>query len=133
MRDPHYGEVLFHFYQNRHFDAMVHLLSARQQGRMQAYDEEPELLLGGLYLAYGMNGEAEILFKRVLEHDPSPEIYDRLANDRHLVYLRDALPRLESDAGMKSDPIHLNREGYRQLGVEIHELLQAAGAVSDVN
>ena len=61
------------------------------------------------------------------------EIYDRLANDRHLVYLRDALPRLESDAGMKSDPIHLNREGYRQLGVEIHELLQAAGAVSDVN
>ena len=61
------------------------------------------------------------------------EIYDRLANERHLVYLRDALPRLESDAGMKSDPIHLNREGYRRLGVEIHELLRAAGAVSDVD
>jgi lysophospholipase L1-like esterase len=61
------------------------------------------------------------------------EIYDRLANDRHLVYLRDALPQLESDAGMKSDPIHLNREGYRRLGIEIHELLQAAGAVPNAN
>lgn len=60
------------------------------------------------------------------------EIYDRLANDRHLVYLRDALPQLESDAGMKSDPIHLNGEGYRRLGVEIHELLRAAGAVPDI-
>ena len=61
------------------------------------------------------------------------EIYERLANDHHLVYLRDALPQLESDAGMKSDPIHLNREGYRRLGVEIHELLRAAGAVPDIN
>ena len=61
------------------------------------------------------------------------EIYDRLANDHHLAYLRDALPQLESDAGMKSDPIHLNREGYRRLGVEIHELLRAAGAVPDIN
>jgi acyl-CoA thioesterase-1 len=58
------------------------------------------------------------------------EIYDRLANDRHLVYLRDALPQLESDAGMKSDPIHLNGEGYRRLAVAIQELMRTAGAVS---
>jgi acyl-CoA thioesterase-1 len=65
---------------------------------------------------------------RLLFLEPA-EIYDRLANDRHLVYLRDALPQLESDAGMKSDPIHLNREGYRRLAVAIHELMEAAGAV----
>ncbi len=61
------------------------------------------------------------------------EIYDRLANDRHLVYLRDALPQLESDAGMKSDPIHLNGEGYRRLAMAIHERMRAAGAVPDKN
>ena len=61
------------------------------------------------------------------------EIYDRLANDRHLVYLRDALPQLESDAGMKSDPIHLNGEGYRRLAVAIQELMRTAGAVSQEN
>jgi len=69
---------------------------------------------------------------RLLVLQPA-DIYDRLANDRQLLYLRDALPQLESDAGMKSDPIHLNGEGYRRLGVEIHELLRAAGAVPDIN
>ncbi len=59
------------------------------------------------------------------------EIYDRLANHRHLVYLRDVLPQLESDAALKSDPIHLNAEGYRRLAAAIHELMQATGAVLD--
>jgi len=57
------------------------------------------------------------------------EIYDRLANDRHLVYLRDALPQLESDAALKSDPVHLNGEGYRRLALAIYDLMQVAGAV----
>jgi lysophospholipase L1-like esterase len=68
---------------------------------------------------------------RLLFLEPA-EIYDRLANDRHLVYLRDVLPQLESDAGMKSDPIHLNGDGYRRLAVALHGLMQTAGAVADI-
>jgi len=57
-------------------------------------------------------------------------IYDRLANDRHLVYLRETLPELESESGMKSDPIHLNGDGYRRLAQAIHELMKSAGALA---
>lgn len=67
---------------------------------------------------------------RLLFLEPA-EIYDRLADERHLVYLRDVLPQLESEAGMKSDPIHLNGAGYRRLAMAIQGLMQTAGAVRD--
>ena len=65
---------------------------------------------------------------RLLFLEPA-EIYDRLANDRHLVYLRETLPELESESDMKSDPIHLNGKGYRRLAEAIHELMKSAGAL----
>jgi DNA uptake protein ComE-like DNA-binding protein len=87
LRDLHYGEVLFQLYQQNYFEAIVHLLSARKQGLMKAYEDEPELLLGGLYLAYGMPDPAETLFQRVLEKSASPELQSRawlqLAKARH--------------------------------------------------
>jgi acyl-CoA thioesterase-1 len=57
------------------------------------------------------------------------QVYDRLAEKRKLVYLRDALPGLEGDPAMKSDPIHLNPNGYRRLAEAIHELLIDSGAL----
>jgi len=87
LRDLHYGEVLFQLYQENYFQAIVHLLSARKQGLMQAYEDEPELLLGGLYLAYGMPDTAEEIFQRVLAKSASPQLQDRawlqLAKSRH--------------------------------------------------
>lgn len=87
LRDLHYGEVLFQLYQENYFQAIVHLLSARKQGLMQAYEDEPELLLGGLYLAYGMPDTSEEIFQRVLAKSASPELQNRawlqLAKSRH--------------------------------------------------
>ena len=59
LRDLYYGEALYQLYQGKYFTSIVRLLTARQQGHMQAYEEEPDLLLGGLYLAYGMPDQAE--------------------------------------------------------------------------
>jgi len=77
LRDLYYGEALFQLYQKNYFTAIVHLLAARQQGHMGAYDEEPELLLGGLYLAYGMPDAAQQRFDTVLTEDVAPSIHDR--------------------------------------------------------
>ena len=87
LRDLHYGEVLFQLYQENHFQAIVHLLAARKQDLMTAYEGEPELLLGGLYLAYGMPDTAEALFEQVLAQSASEELQGRawlqLAKARH--------------------------------------------------
>ncbi|MES9859426.1 MAG: hypothetical protein ABW138_01125, partial [Candidatus Thiodiazotropha sp. 4PDIVS1] len=77
LRDLHYGEALFHLYQKEYFPAIIRLLSARKQGLMKAYADEPELLLGGLYLAYGMPDTAENLFNRVLSNAAIPEIQNK--------------------------------------------------------
>ena len=87
LRDLHYGEALYQLYQLHYFDAIVRLLTAQKQGRMQAYDAEPDLLLGGLYLAYGMADKAESIFHQVLRDSASPQVHDRawlqLAKSRH--------------------------------------------------
>ncbi|MCU7812990.1 MAG: hypothetical protein KZQ77_17435 [Candidatus Thiodiazotropha sp. (ex Notomyrtea botanica)] len=87
LRDLHYGEALFQLYQENYFQAIVRLLSARKQGLMKTYEDEPELLLGGLYLAYGMPDTAETIFQRVLEQSASPQLQSRawlhLAKSRH--------------------------------------------------
>jgi TolA-binding protein len=87
LRDLHYGEALFYLYQQEYFPAIVRLLAARKQGLMKAYADEPELLLGGLYLAYGMPNTAESLFNRVLRKTATTDIQNRawlqLGKSRH--------------------------------------------------
>ena len=34
VEDPHYGEVLFYFYQEDYFPAIVRLLAAQEQGQI---------------------------------------------------------------------------------------------------
>ena len=117
LRDLHYGEALFHLYQEEYFPAIVRLLSARKQGLMKVYADEPELLLGGLYLAYGMPDTAESLFDRVLKKTATPEVQNRawlqLGKSRHRrgesLAARKALGQIgdEQEAGAKDERLHL--------------------------
>jgi hypothetical protein len=77
VRDLYYGETLFHFYQDQHFDALTHLLAARATGRVGNHEAESELLLGGLYLHYGQHVRAEEIFNRLLTADVAPTVRDR--------------------------------------------------------
>ena len=77
MQDPHYGEVLFYFYQEDYFPAIVRLLAASEQRRLQGHADEAELLLGGMYLSYGHHLEAAGIFERLLADNVSPDIRDR--------------------------------------------------------
>ena len=77
VRDLHYGEVLFHFYQQDDFTALNHLLAARHAGRVSHHDAESELLLGGLFLAYGQHRQAGEIFDRLLNESADEKVRDR--------------------------------------------------------
>ena len=66
VKDLHYGDVLFYFYQDDYFDAITRLLSAQQLERLPHTQGEAELLLGGLYLSLGEHVEAGKIFERLL-------------------------------------------------------------------
>lgn len=72
VKDPFYGQVLFDFNQQNYFSAITHLRASQQQGRMPHHVDEAELLLGGLYLSYGMQKNAEAIFNQLLERQVEP-------------------------------------------------------------
>jgi lysophospholipase L1-like esterase len=59
----------------------------------------------------------------------TPAFYTELADEFGIPFEDEALPRIISDRSLKSDPIHPNAEGYRQLAEEVRALLVATGAV----
>ena len=77
VKDAHYGEVLFYFYQEEYFPAIVRVLAAREQSKIGHHDAEAELLLGGLYLSYGHHLRAAEIFERLLAGNVEPGIRDR--------------------------------------------------------
>ena len=76
-QDLAWGEVLFDFYQQRHVPAITRVLVARERAELVEHDEEAELVLGGLYLDYGMHQRAAVIFERLLEERASPEVHDQ--------------------------------------------------------
>jgi len=72
VQDLHYGDVLFHFYQQDYFDSLVRLASYRDQGRLVAHARDAELLRGGLYLSLGQHREAREIFERLLADPGTP-------------------------------------------------------------
>ncbi|MDH3909423.1 MAG: hypothetical protein OEU83_10340, partial [Gammaproteobacteria bacterium] len=74
VEEPHYGEILFYFYQEDYFPAIVRLLAAQQQGQLEQHSAQADLLKGGLYLSYGHHLEAAEIFERLLADNVNPEI-----------------------------------------------------------
>ena len=118
VQDPHYGEVLFYFYQDDFFPAIVRLLSAQQQQQLTNHAEPSELLLGGMYLSYGHHLEAAEIFNRLLRDNVTPEIRDRTWFFLAKIWLQrgyfdkaeEALARLSDDL-----PENLRREAQMLL------------------
>ena len=130
VKDPHYGEVLFHFYKEDYFPAIVRLLAAQQQGLLSEHEEQAELLLGGLYLSYGHHLEAATIFERLLADNVDQETRDRTwfflakiwlqrgyldKSQEALSYLSGNLPdNLRREAQMLQSQIHINSGEYER-------------------
>lgn len=77
IKDLHYGEVLFHFYQEDYFTSIVHLLAARELDRTSNHVPDDELLLGGIDLSYGLHKEAARIFDKLLQGNVRDAIKNR--------------------------------------------------------
>jgi tetratricopeptide (TPR) repeat protein len=77
VKDLHYGDVLFYFYQDNFFDAITRLLAAQQLERLPNTEGEAELLLGGLYLSLGEHVEAGKIFEALLAGKTSEAVRNK--------------------------------------------------------
>jgi hypothetical protein len=77
VHDPHFGEVLYDFYQQKYFTALGDLMAAQQLGQVPHDADEAELLRGGLYLSYGLHVEAGRIFERLIAAGAPPAVRDR--------------------------------------------------------
>ena len=54
VKDPYYGDALFHFFQDHYFTSVTTLMASQHFGRVSHHDEESEILRGGMLLSYGL-------------------------------------------------------------------------------
>ena len=77
VKDLHYGDVLFYFFQDDFFDSITRLLAAQQLDRLPNTQGEAELLLGGLYLSMGEHVEAGNIFERLLNANTTEAVRNK--------------------------------------------------------
>jgi hypothetical protein len=77
VKAPHYGDTLFHFYQDKYFGAITTLMVSQHFERLSPHDDDGEILRGGLLLSYGMHREAGQIFAALIERGAPPSVRDR--------------------------------------------------------
>ncbi|CAN5228876.1 hypothetical protein BH24PSE2_BH24PSE2_17750 [soil metagenome] len=115
VRDLHYGEALFHFFQQDWPTSLTHLLAAREQDRVAHHAGEAELLLGGLWLSYGQHEEAGAIFERLLSGRVEEHVRNRawfyLAKIRYQRgLLEEARQALAAITGPVPEPLEPERQ-----------------------
>ncbi|HJV61083.1 MAG TPA: hypothetical protein VJ743_09040 [Albitalea sp.] len=104
IKDPHYGDTLFHFYQDHYFTSITSLMVSQHFGRVSQHADEAEVLRGGMLLSYGLHREAGEIFTRLIDKGAEPPVRDRawfyLAKIRYqrgfLAEAQDAIGRIEN-------------------------------------
>ena len=77
IKDPHYGDTLFHFFQDHYFTSVTNLMVSQQFDRVSHHADEAEILRGGMLLSYGLQREAGEIFAQLIERGASPQTRDR--------------------------------------------------------
>lgn len=125
-KDLHYGEVLFHFYQQDYFTSIVHLLAARDLNRVPHHIPDDEVLLGDIDLSYGLHKEASRNFEKLLQRN----VNDTVKNSAYYHLAKRSFQRgyIDEAAGFLknvSDPVEKNVSG--DLGLLIGQVYIAQG------
>ena len=73
VADLRYGVALYHYYQQEYIPAISELMVADARDGIQGHSNNPELIAGGISLAFGMQKHAEALFTHLLEDKSRPQ------------------------------------------------------------
>ena len=113
---PHYGDTLFHFYQDHFFSAITGLMVSQHFKRVAPHDDEAEVLRGGMLLSYGLHDQAAEIFAKLIERNAPPAVRDRawffLARMRHQ---RGSVQTAQEALDKISAPLAAGLEDERQL------------------
>ena len=73
VADLRYGVALYHYYQQDYIPAITELMVADARDGIHGHGNNPELIAGGLSLAFGMQNHAEQLFSQLLQDNSRPQ------------------------------------------------------------
>ncbi|MCH8543812.1 MAG: hypothetical protein LAT61_09605 [Alcanivorax sp.] len=78
VQDPAYGQILYEYYQQRYFAAMTTTHVALDSGALPTQRDRARVMLGALYVAYGMPDDAQALFETLLAEAVDPQLAARV-------------------------------------------------------
>nr|WP_324259857.1 hypothetical protein [Cellvibrio fontiphilus] len=73
VADLRYGVALYHYYQQDYVSAIAELMVADSRDGIQGHSDNPELIAGGISLAFGMQNHAESVFNQILQDERRPQ------------------------------------------------------------
>ena len=73
VADLRYGVALYHYYQQDYMAALAELMVADTRDGIQSHGDNPELIAGGVSLAFGMQNHAEAVFREILQDERRPQ------------------------------------------------------------
>ena len=73
VADLRYGVALYHYYQQDYISALAELMVADTRDGIQGHSDNPELIAGGISLAFGMQQHAESVFNQILQDQRRPQ------------------------------------------------------------
>jgi len=77
VKNLHWGDVLFYFYQGDYLQALTRLGASQELHRIDDHAVEAELLKGGLYLSLGQHEQAGRIFKALLNDNVPLDVRNR--------------------------------------------------------
>ncbi len=144
VKDPHYGDTLFYFYQSRYFTSVTNLMVSQHFERLPNHADDAEILRGGLFLSYGLHKEAGEIFAQLIEKNASPAVRDRawfyLAKIRYqrglLAQAEEAVdrithwlpPELEEERALLKANLLMARQDYAGAAKELEQIKSKSGA-----
>ena len=116
VRDLDFGNTLYLFFQRQYFSSIVNLTVSKKKLTIPHHKQESELLLGGMYLSFGMHRAAGEIFAELIEKNAPLRIRNRawfyLAKIR---YQRDLYPEAEQAMSRIEGKLKGDQEKERHL------------------